>query len=128
MIQKQIDSNSCPELHDTSTHTATDDQNEGNSSDDFEDLFVRKSKQKGPDPVQQLHHFLSYPVSQSADEILQWPHLKDIFLVLNTPVPSSATSERLFSAASQIFLPCRNRINDSNFQNQLICKVNSSFA
>ena len=116
------------EFHGTSTQTPTDDQNGRNSSDDFEDLLGRKSKQKGPDPVQQLHHFLSYSTSQSADEILQWPHLKDIFVELNTPVPPSAASETLFSAASQIFLPRRSRINDSNFQNQLICKENSSFA
>jgi hypothetical protein len=122
MIKKQIDSTSAP------TVTLTDDQNERSCPDEFEDLFGRKSKQKGPDPMQQLQHFLSLPVSQSANEILQWPQLKDIFLELNTPMPSSAASERLFSAASQIFLPRRSRINDSNFENQLICKVNSSFA
>ena len=125
MLGKQIDSNSCPE---TSTPTVKDDQNEVSCPDDFEDSFGRKPKQKTPDPMQQLNHFLGYPVSQSADEILQWPQLKDIFLELNTPMPSSAASERLISAAAQIFLPRRSRINDLNFQNQLICKVNSSFA
>lgn len=123
MIQDQIDSNLSSS--ETSGPSLTDDQNESSCPDDFEDLFGRKSKEKGPDPMQQLQRF---PVSQSADEILQWPQLKDIFLQLNTPMPSSAASEMLFSAASQIFLPRRSRINDSNFQNQLICKVNSSFA
>ena len=49
-----------------------------------------------------------------------------MFLKLNTSMPLSVVSERLFSAASQIFLTHRSRINDSNFQNQLICEVNSS--
>ena len=125
MIQDQIDSNMS--FSETSGPSLTDDQNERSCSDDFEDLFGRKSKEKGPDSMQQLQHLLSFPVSQSADEILQWSQLKDLFLQLNTPVPSHAASERLFSAASQIFLPHRSRINYSNIQNQLICKVNSSF-
>ena len=126
MIQDRIDSNLSSS--ETSGPSLTDDQNERNSPDDFEDLFGRKSKEKGPDSIQQLQRFLRFPVSQPADEILQWPQLKDIFLQLNTPMLLSAASERLFSAVSRIFLPRRSRINDSNFQNQLICKVNSSFA
>ena len=120
MIQKRLDKNPCPTM---SAPTVTED-----SSVEAEDFFGRKSKNKRPDAIQHLQHFLNYPVSESADEILQWPQLKDIFLELNTAMPSSAASERLFSAASQIFLPRRSRINDCNFQNQLICKVNSSFA
>ena len=58
MIQDQIDSNlSSPE---TSGPSLTDDQNERSSSDDFEDLFGRKSKEKGPDSMQQLQNFLSF--------------------------------------------------------------------
>lgn len=135
MAQKQIESNPCgsnPRSQNTqNTTTATYDQHERRShddDDDAEDLFGRKPQKKTADAMQQLQHFLSLPVSECAAEILQWPELKDIFLELNTPMPSSAASERLFSAASQIFLPRRSRINDTNFQNQLICKVNSSFA
>ena len=112
-IQDQIDSNlSSPE---TSSPSLTDDRNERSCPDDFEDLFGRRYKEKGPDSMQQVQCFLSFPVSQSADENLQWPQLKDIFLQLNTPMPSSAASERQFSAASHIFLPPRSRINDSDF-------------
>ena len=67
----QIDSNLFSS--ETSGPSLTDDQNERSSPDD---LFGRKSKEKGPDSMQQLQCF---PVSQSADEILQWPPLKDIF-------------------------------------------------
>jgi hypothetical protein len=125
LIEKQIANNPCPA---TSDADESNELTETSCPDESEDLFGRKSKKKSPDALQQLQHFLSYPVSEFANEILKWPQLKDIFLELNTAMPSSAASERLFSAASQIFLPRRSRINDCNFENQLICKVNSSFA
>ena len=128
MIQKQTDNSPCLE---TPAPVVTDDQNERSCPEELEeeeDLFGRKAKKQSPDAMQWLQQFLSYPVSEFSNEILEWPKLKDIFLELNTAMPSSAASERFFSAASQIFLPRRSRINDCNFQKQLICKVNCSFA
>ena len=51
--------------------------------------------------------------------------IKQIFIKLNTLLPSSAPVERLFSYAGQINNPKRGRLSDLNFRNLVILKSNS---
>ena len=53
--------------------------------------------------------------------------LKKIFKKFNTPLPSSASVERLFSKASAIYRKKRHNMSDGNFERQLILKVNSFY-
>ena len=48
--------------------------------------------------------------------LLNYPHLVEAFLKYNSPLPSSAAVERLFSCAGQILVPRRCKVSDTMFQ------------
>jgi hypothetical protein len=50
--------------------------------------------------------------------------IEDIFLWYNTPLPSSAPVERLFSYATMTNLPKSNKLSDDMFEESVIFKFN----
>ena len=50
--------------------------------------------------------------------------IKRMFLRYNTALPTSASVERMFSAGGRIFQPLRCSISDTNFERQLLFKIN----
>ncbi|KAL4084938.1 hypothetical protein QTP88_027804 [Uroleucon formosanum] len=60
----------------------------------------------------------------SEAEIQQYPPIKEIFLCYNTPLPSSAPVERLFSYANMTNLPKSNKLSDDMFEERVILKSN----
>ncbi|XP_057331849.1 uncharacterized protein LOC130671788 [Microplitis mediator] len=57
-----------------------------------------------------------------------YPVIKQIFVKFNTPLPSSASVERLFSYATMFNLPKFNRLTDSNFERRVVMKCNASIS
>jgi len=65
--------------------------------------------------------------SEEMELLHSFPLVKKLSLKLNTPLPASAACERLFSCAGQLFTPRRARLDSTNFENQLIVKLNNKF-
>lgn len=64
------------------------------------------------------------PVLEMLD---QFPTIKKISLRYNTPLPSSAAVERLFSFAGLITIPRRGALSDTNFEKLLLLKANNFY-
>uniref|UniRef100_A0A3B4GZR6 HAT C-terminal dimerisation domain-containing protein n=1 Tax=Pundamilia nyererei TaxID=303518 RepID=A0A3B4GZR6_9CICH len=60
-------------------------------------------------------------------EILnQFPNLKKMYMKYNSPTPSSAPVERLFSLGGLVLPPKRNRMSDRRFEKLLLMRYNHS--
>ena len=61
-------------------------------------------------------------------EILnQFPNLKKMYMKYNSPTPSSAPVERLFSLGGLILSPKRNRLSAGRFEKLLLMRYNHCF-
>ena len=95
---------------------ATPDDQASDHLDEDDDFFVKKSD--NPTALTQLDEYLLSPSTET---------MTVLFFETNPPLPASAACERLFSAAGHIFTPMRARIGDTNFENQLLLKLNKGF-
>lgn len=70
-----------------------------------------------------LHAYLLSP-NTSFTIFQQFPLLKTLSMKYNTPIPSSAPSERLFSVAKHILTAHRCKLTDDHFEQRLLLKTN----
>lgn len=66
-------------------------------------------------------------VGYELETLNQFSNIKNIFLKYNTPTPSSAPVERLFSFGSLVLTPRRNRLSDRRFEKLLLMRYNHFF-
>lgn len=107
------------------TETEVEHGGQRQHSSDEEDFFstVKSRRSEGSGEVE---GYLAC-VSESMDLLNYFPNLKKLSLKLNTGLPASAACERLFSSAGLLFTAKRARISVTNFENQLLLKLNKSF-
>lgn len=74
----------------------------------------------------QVKKYLREPVTNNLLAVSVYPIVKNFFLKYNTPLPSSAPVERLFSYATMHNLPRYNRLADENFEIRVLTKCNAS--
>lgn len=91
-----------------------------------EDDFFSSIKTVPSTRASELDGYLAC-ASEEMQLLHSFPLVKRLSLKLNTPLPASAACERLFSCAGQLFTPKRARLDSTNFENQLIVKLNNKF-
>ena len=86
-------------------------------------LFEFPDKKSG---VNQTEQFLreSSPLKHFDLSVFSNDTIKDLFIKFNTPIPSSAAVERLFSTGKDILKPKRSRLTDKHFEMLLFLRKN----
>ena len=115
---EQVSSQTQPE------HVASD--NAAGQSNSMEEHFFYFEMQEpvNTDASIQVELYLTDP-SQELACLNKVPLIRQLFVKYNTPLPSSAPVERLFSLGGQILTPRRNRLGDENFERQVMLRANS---
>lgn len=75
---------------------------------------------------QELSDFI-VSTSESLAILNSYPNLKKLFIKYNTVLPSSASVERLFSAAGLILTFKKFKLSDDSFEKQLLLKINKKY-
>ncbi|CAH2093104.1 unnamed protein product [Euphydryas editha] len=65
--------------------------------------------------------------SQDLQLLDRYPEIKAVFIRFNTPLPSSASEERLFSFATMTNLPKSHKLSDSMFKKRVVLKCNLNY-
>jgi len=73
-------------------------------------------------PLSEFDQYLNDP-REDLNMLDSYPNIKKMFIKYNTPIPSSAPVERLFSVANLILTSRRNRLSDLYFQLVLLLKI-----
>lgn len=107
--------------------------NEENTTADtesIEDQLFQELYDK-PSQVQAQEVLIKKYLEQAPNKSFEKDHfpnkfLKDLFLRYNTPIPSSAAVERLFSMGKDILRPKRCRMSDRHFEMLVFLRSNKS--
>ena len=77
-----------------------------------------------------IENEISTYLSKSPNKLLlslsETPSIKKVFIKYNTPLPSSASVERVFSVGSAVFTKKRGRMSDDNFEKVMLLKCNKN--
>lgn len=99
---------------------------ESSDSDDASNFFDwSKNKSKLTLSLEQeISNFLNKSPTKNLDSLTETPTIKKVFVKFNTPLPSSAAVERVFSVGSAVLTKKRGKMTDENFENVLMLKCN----
>lgn len=62
------------------------------------------------------------------ESLAEFPRIQNVSKMYNTPTPSSAPVERLFSQGGIVLTPRRNRLSDKKFESILLMRYNHFFS
>lgn len=109
------------------TEPDTDDKHESGAVSDDEFFSFANEPRDNVDAAAELDLYLS-DNSREIACLQKYPSISKLFKKFNTPLPSSAPVERLFSLGGQILVPRRNRMTDEHFERQLLLRANKLFS
>jgi len=98
------------------------------AADDDDDQFFKRrtgSNTNQSNSGDVLMHYLQSNSDETAC-LSAWPELKQLFIRLNTPLPASAASERLFSCAGLVINSRRTHMSDALFEELVLLKKNNT--
>ena len=61
--------------------------------------------------------------SSSLSSLNAYPHIKNLYVSLNTALPASAAVERLFSLGGRVFTPLRSNLSSKHFEMMLFLRM-----
>lgn len=88
------------------------------------DFFYRYSANTVQQNVE-IEQYLSHP-EHDVSMLQNFPTIKKLFIDFNTTLSSTGVIERMFSNATLIFQPRRNRLSSENFERTMFLKKNRS--
>lgn len=97
---------------------------EKQASEPDDDFFNFHSKKHSEH--EELQEFLKSS-NCNIEMLNNYSRLKKTFIKYNTPLPSSASVERLFSCGGSVLTPQRGHLNDDTMEQQLLLKINKNF-
>lgn len=89
-----------------------------------EDFFSFGLQTLPAETQDELSRYLLVPGDYPLSQMKNFEGLKELFLKYNTPVPSSASVERLFNIANEVLTKKRVRLSDNNIEIQLLLSSN----
>ena len=102
-----------------------------NVNDDFFDFGDERNNSvsslvtfENSDAEMEVRRYIYEPCTDNIFAINAYPIVKKLFIKYNTPIPSSAPVERLFSYATMHNLPRYNRLTDENFERRVLTASN----
>ena len=61
--------------------------------------------------------------ANSLESLDAYPHIKKMYVVLNTGLPASAACERLFSLGGRVFSPLRTSLSSVHFEMMVFLRM-----
>lgn len=95
------------------------------SGEDFDGFFPKAKSDNQMEPNDLINLYKGRN-TRKLEHLYSIPFFKSLFVKYNTPIPSSAPVERLFSQGGGVFRKNRFRLLDSSYEKQLMLKVNAS--
>lgn len=112
------------------TSTTNDTHNKSKRDDFFYFNSDSDSDSQYNEPRSKAEFLISHFFVEESEDINlleRYPEIKNVFLKYNTPLPSSASVERLFSYATITNCPKANRLSDQMFEKRVVLKANLTY-
>lgn len=91
----------------------------------FSSLRVRREIRLSQVPESadsEVEKYLADPAVE-LESLKAYPHIRQLYILLNTGLPSSAAVERLFSLGGRVFVPLRTRMSSEHFEMMLFLRM-----